>query len=89
MAADCTLGRRSPQPSGSLTIEPRGPFDLGTARDFAGGFPAGIGASAAAGGAILMTFPIEGWSGSAVVQLKQAPDGSLGGPVFGPDAADL
>jgi hypothetical protein len=31
MAADCTLGRMSPQPSGSLTIEPGGRFDLGTA----------------------------------------------------------
>ena len=67
----------------TLTIEPRGPFDLATARDFAGGFPAGIGARAAADGAILMTFPVEGWRSSAAVQLSQAEDGSLRGEVFG------
>ena len=67
----------------TLTIEPRGPFDLATARDFAGGFPAGIGAEAAADGAILMTFPVEGWASSAAVQLRQAQDGSLRGEVFG------
>jgi DNA-3-methyladenine glycosylase II len=67
----------------SLTITPRGPFDLATARDFAGGFAAGIGASAAAGESILMTFPVEGWDTSAVVQLSQQPDGTLRGPVFG------
>ncbi len=67
----------------TFTIEPRGPFDLETARDFAGGFPAGIGARAAADGAILMTFPVEGWSASAVVQLRPQADGSLAGEVFG------
>jgi DNA-3-methyladenine glycosylase II len=67
----------------TLTIAPRGPFDLATARDFAGGFPAGIGASAAAAGSILMTFPVEGWDGSSAVQLGQDTDGVLRGPVFG------
>lgn len=67
----------------SLSIRPRGPFDLTTAREFAAGFPAGIGARAAADGSILMAFPIEGGSGSAVVQLEQTPDGTLIGPVFG------
>ncbi len=65
-----------------LTIEPRGPFDLATARDFAGGFPAGIGSRARAD-TILMSFPVEGWSSSAVVQLRQDPDGILRGEVFG------
>jgi hypothetical protein len=32
----------------TLTIEPRGPFDLATARDFAAGFPAGTGVAARA-----------------------------------------
>jgi DNA-3-methyladenine glycosylase II len=67
----------------SVTIEPRGPFDLATARDFAGGFAAGIGSQAATDGAILMAFPVEGWDGSAVVQLGQAADGVLRGQAFG------
>jgi DNA-3-methyladenine glycosylase II len=66
----------------SLTIAPRGPFDLATARDFAGGFPAGIG-STATSDAILMAFPLEDWSSSAVVQLRQDGDGTLRGDVFG------
>lgn len=65
-----------------LTIEPRGPFDLATARDFAGGFPAGIGATATPE-SILMTFPLENWSSSAVVELRQGPDGILRGEVWG------
>ena len=67
----------------SFTIEPRGPFDLATARDFAGGFAAGIGSRAATDGSILMIFPIEGWAGSAAVQIGQDPDGSIHGDVFG------
>jgi DNA-3-methyladenine glycosylase II len=67
----------------SITIVPRGPFDLGASRDFAGGFPAGIGASAAAGGAILMTFPVEGWAASAAVNVRQDDDGSIRADVFG------
>jgi DNA-3-methyladenine glycosylase II len=67
----------------SFTIRPRGPFDLATARDFAGGFAAGIGSKAGSEGSILMVFPVEGWAGSAVVQLRQSPDGDLHGDVFG------
>jgi DNA-3-methyladenine glycosylase II len=67
----------------TFTIQPRGPFDLATARDFAGGFAAGIGSRAATDGAILMTFPVEGWAASAVVQVRQEPDGSILGDVFG------
>ena len=76
----------------SVSITPRGPFDLATARDFAGGFPAGIGSRAASDGAILMTFPVEGWEGSAVVQLRQDDDGVLRGVASGggePATVDL
>jgi DNA-3-methyladenine glycosylase II len=66
-----------------IEIRPQGPFDLATAREFAGGFPAGIGAKAAADGAILMRFPVEGWRSSAVVQLRQDADGVLRGFAFG------
>ena len=67
----------------TFTIQPRGPFDLGTARDFAGGFAAGIGSRAATDGSILMAFPVEGWAASAVVQIRQAADGAMHGDVFG------
>jgi DNA-3-methyladenine glycosylase II len=67
----------------TFTIEPRGPFDLATARDFAGGFAAGIGSRAATDGSILMMFPVEGWAASAVVQVRQDPDGTIHGDVFG------
>jgi DNA-3-methyladenine glycosylase II len=67
----------------TFSIEPRGPFDLATARDFAGGFAAGIGSRAATEGSILMMFPVEGWAASAVVQVHQAGDGTIRGDVFG------
>ncbi|MEA2605860.1 MAG: DNA-3-methyladenine glycosylase, partial [Chloroflexota bacterium] len=67
----------------TFTIEPRGPFDLATARDFAGGFAAGIGSRAATDGSILMMFPVEGWATSAVVQVRQDADGTIHGEVFG------
>ncbi len=73
----------------TLTIEPRGPFDLATARDFAGGFPAGIGSKGADDGSILMAFPVEGWTTSAVVRLRQDPDGVLRGEVFGDGDVDV
>src|SRR4051794_35936260 len=78
---------RNTPPMRTFTIKPRGPFDLGTAREFAGGFAAGIGSRAAIDGSILMTFPVEGWSASAVVQLRQETDGSIQGDAFG--AADI
>jgi DNA-3-methyladenine glycosylase II len=67
----------------TFTIEPRGPFDLATALDFAGGFAAGIGSRAATDGSILMMFPVEGWVASAVVQIRQDGDGTIHGDVFG------
>lgn len=67
----------------TFAIQPRGPFDLATARDFAGGFAAGIGSRAAIDGSILMMFPVEGWAASAVVQIRQDGDGTIHGDVFG------
>jgi DNA-3-methyladenine glycosylase II len=67
----------------TFTIEPRGPFDLATARDFAGGFAAGIGSRAATDGSILMMFPVEGWAASAVVQVRQDAEGTIHADVFG------
>jgi DNA-3-methyladenine glycosylase II len=65
-----------------FTIEPAGPFSLSAARDFAGGFAAGIGAHGTDRG-ILMTFPVEGWQDSAAVDVWQDADGSVHGEVSG------
>jgi DNA-3-methyladenine glycosylase II len=67
-----------------FTIEPEGPFSLAAARDFAGGFAAGIGAHQTDDG-ILMTFPVEGWRGSAAVDVWQGSDGTIHGEVSGSD----
>jgi len=66
-------------------IVPCGPFDLAAARDFASGFPAGIGGGGASGLTLVMAFPVEpanggsdGWRHSAVLELSQdAPDDPL------------
>jgi len=100
MAADCTPHSVAIRPRAgpalailaavrTFTIEPRGPFDLATARDFAGGFPAGIGASAIADGAILMTFPTEDWASGVAVQVRQGAGGTLHGAVFGDGDLDV
>ena len=75
---------------------PQGPFSLAAAQDFAGGFPAGIGggdASAAdpsassAGSRLVMAFPVEGWHGSAAVELSQPRDDApVEGRVAGEEA---
>jgi len=62
-----------------FAIEPRGPFSLQAARDFAGGFPAGIGGGEVGENTIAMSFPIEGTDSSAAVELAQAADGRLVG----------
>ena len=67
-----------------FTIEPVGSFSLAAAGDFAGGFAAGIGAHQTDNG-ILMTFPVEGWRGSAAVDVWQGPDGAIHGEVSGSD----
>ena len=60
-----------------FTIEPRGPFSLAAARDFAGGFAAGIGGGSATDTALILAFPVEGWRDSAVVELRQEADGGV------------
>ncbi len=67
-----------------FTIEPRGPFSLAAARDFAGGFAAGIGGGGATGTSLVLAFPVEGWRDSALVELRQeADDGPVTGRVAG------
>jgi DNA-3-methyladenine glycosylase II len=72
-------------------IQPRGPFSLAAARDFAGGFPAGIGGGAATGTSLVMAFPVEPrpasgeWAKSAVVKLSQD---ERNGPVVARIATD-
>jgi DNA-3-methyladenine glycosylase II len=66
----------------TFVIEPLGRFSLDAAREFAGGFPAGIGARASGSG-LLATFPVEGWAGSAAVDVWEADDGNVHGEVHG------
>jgi DNA-3-methyladenine glycosylase II len=63
-------------PMDTFEIEPRGPFSLIAARDFAAGFPAGIGAGRTSDTSLAMAFPVEhpGWSQGAVVELSQPRD---------------
>jgi DNA-3-methyladenine glycosylase II len=68
----------------TFTIEPQGPFSLAAARDFAGGFAAGIGGGSASGTSLILAFPVEGWRDSAVVELTQP---AVDGPVIGRVAA--
>jgi DNA-3-methyladenine glycosylase II len=60
-----------------FTIEPRGPFSLAAAQDFAGGFAAGIGGGSAKGTSLILAFPVEGWRDSAIVELRQEADGGV------------
>src|SRR5262245_54015684 len=72
------------QPMAAFQIVPQGPFDLATARDFAGGFAPGLGGdTTVSGDGILMTFPLEDGSGSAAVDVRQDTDGRLRGEVYG------
>src|SRR6185436_20947113 len=74
--------RRPPISMTSFTLEPTGPFSLAAARDFAGGFAAGIGAHGTSTG-LLMTFPVEGWRDSAAIDVWQTADGTVHGEVAG------
>jgi DNA-3-methyladenine glycosylase II len=67
---------RHHHPMDTFEIEPRGPFSLIAARDFADGFPAGIGAGRTSSTRLVMAFPVEspGWAHGAVVELSQAHD---------------
>lgn len=70
-----------------IEIAPRGPFSLAAARDFAGGFPAGIGGGDVGAGSITLAFPIEGTEESAAVELWQSADGVVRGRTDAPDRA--
>src|SRR6187397_282685 len=83
---------RRQRPGGSVhefRMRPQGPFSLATARDFAGGFAPGMGASPDEPdpAALLVVFPVEGWTSSAAVELRQESDGTIVGRVFGTDDA--
>jgi DNA-3-methyladenine glycosylase II len=63
----------------SVEIVPQGPFSLAAARDFAGGFPAGIGGGGVGEGSITLAFPVEGRDESAAIELWQDADGVVRG----------
>ena len=63
----------------TLEIRPRGPFSLAAARDFAGGFPAGIGGGGVGAESITLAFPVEGTDDSVAIELWQDPDGIVRG----------
>ena len=83
------LGRILPGVT-DFEIQPRGPFSLAAAQDFAGGFTAGIGGGGVGDLSIAMSFPLETadheWTRSAAVELRQAPDGRLIGTTDSPEA---
>ena len=57
-----------------IEIVPKGRFSLAAARDFAGGFPAGIGGGSVSPGSITLAFPVEGLDESAAIELWQDED---------------
>jgi DNA-3-methyladenine glycosylase II len=63
----------------TFEIEPIGPFSLAAAQDFAGGFTAGIGGGGVEGTSIVMSFPVEGRSVSAAVELHEDTSGRIVG----------
>jgi DNA-3-methyladenine glycosylase II len=63
----------------AIEIVPRGPFSLAAAREFAGGFPAGIGGGGVGPGSITLAFPVEGLDVSAAIELWQDADGTVRG----------
>ena len=62
-----------------IELKPRGPFSLAAARDFAGGFPAGIGGGGVGAESITLAFPVEGGEESAAMELWQDADGTVRG----------
>ena len=63
----------------TIELVPRGPFSLSAARDFAGGFPAGIGGGDVGADSITLAFPVEGLDSSAAIELWQDADGVVRG----------
>jgi DNA-3-methyladenine glycosylase II len=68
-----------------VSIQPRGPFSLAAARDFAGGFPARIGGGGVGPGSITLAFPVEGTEASAAIELWQDEDGTVRGRTDAPE----
>ena len=68
-----------------LEIVPRGPFSLDAAREFAGGFPAGIGGGGVGTASITLAFPVEGADASVAAELWQDADGVVRGRTDAPD----
>lgn len=58
---------------------PLGPFDLAATRDFFGPW------DTSEDGALLAAFPVEGWTGSAALAVRQARSGEVSGEVHAPD----
>jgi len=67
-----------------IEIVPRGPFSLAAARDFAGGFPAGIGGGGVGADSITLAFPVEGHDASAAIELWQDADDVVRGRTDAP-----
>ena len=63
-----------------FTFSPKGPFNLLNQNLYFGGWIS----PAENPAAIVMTFPVEGWQGSAAVMLRQLSSGKLEGQVLGP-----
>jgi DNA-3-methyladenine glycosylase II len=63
----------------SIEIVPQGQFSLAAARDFAGGFPAGIGGGGVGEASITLAFPVEGTETSAAIELWQEAGGVVRG----------
>ena len=69
----------------AIEIVPLGPFSLDAAREFAGGFPAGIGGGGVGVASITLSFPVEGTEASAAAELWQDADGVVRGRTDAPD----
>jgi DNA-3-methyladenine glycosylase II len=67
-----------------FSIQPAGPFSLGEANRYFGGWPT----LAAEPAAIAMAFPVEGWRTSAAVVVRQDPSGLVTGEVEGGTGGD-
>ena len=61
-----------------FNYEPSGPFDLRNQNKYFGGWPV----LAKDPESIVLSFPVEGWEGSAAVVLKQTPAGLVEGKIY-------